>query len=85
MSITARIQQPGTIGKVVVRPTIRTTIADPKYKPELDVSIYDLRDVDLLTRQEGDVLLYDAATDHYKSAPIGEAPVFVPLIFGGYF
>jgi hypothetical protein len=85
MAITARIQQPGTIGKVVVRPTIRTTIADPKYKPELQVSIYDLTDVDLITKQQGDVILYDAVTDHYKSAPLGDAQVKIPFIIGGYF
>jgi hypothetical protein len=85
MSITARIQQPGTIGKVVVRPTIRTTIADQKYKPELQVSIYDLTDIDLITKQQGDVILYDSATNRYKSAPLGDAEIKVPLIFGGYF
>jgi hypothetical protein len=85
MAITARLNSPGTIGKVSVRSSNRTTIADPRFKPDLDVSIFDLNDVSLTTRQEGDVLVYDAMSDDYVSAPITGAMIDITNINGGAF
>jgi hypothetical protein len=85
MAITARLSSPGTIGKVSVRSSNRTTIADPKFKPDLDVSIFDLNDVSLTTRQEGDVLVYDVINDDYVSAPITDALIDIRNINGGAF
>ena len=85
MAITARLSSPGTIGKVSVRSSNRTTIADPRFKPELEVSIFDLNDVSLTTRQQGDVLVYDAMSDDYVSAPITGALIDITNINGGAF
>ena len=85
MAITARLNSPGTIGKVSVRSSNRTTIADPRFKPDLEVSIFDLNDVSLTTRQEGDVLVYDAMSDDYVSAPITGAMIDITNINGGAF
>jgi hypothetical protein len=85
MAITARLSSPGTIGKVSVRSSNRTTIADPKFKPELEVSIYDLNDVSLTTRQQGDVLLYDVISDDYVSSPLTQAQIDITNINGGQF
>jgi hypothetical protein len=85
MAITARLSSPGTIGKVSVRSSNRTTIADPRFKPDLDVSIFDLNDVSLAARQEGDVLLYDVINDDYVSAPITGAMIDITNINGGAF
>jgi hypothetical protein len=85
MAITARLSSPGTIGKVSVRSTNRTTIADPKFKPELEVSIFDLNDVSLTTRQQGDVLVYDVINDDFVSAPLTGALIDITNINGGAF
>jgi hypothetical protein len=85
MAITARLSSPGTIGKVSVRSSNRTTIADPRFKPDLDVSIYDLNDVSLTTRQQGDVLLYDVISDDYVSSPLTQAQIDITNINGGQF
>ena len=82
MAITARLSSPGTIGKVSVRSTNRTTIADPKFKPELEVSIFDLNDVSLTTRQQGDVLVYDVINDDFVSAPLTGALIDITNING---
>lgn len=85
MSITARLNSPGTIGKVSVRTTNRTTIADPRFKPNLDVSIFDLDDVNLTTRQLGDVLAYDAINDDYVSTKLTQSLLEITNINGGQF
>ena len=40
--VTARINTPGVIGKVAVRPNQRTTIADPKFTPKPNVGLVEL-------------------------------------------
>jgi hypothetical protein len=85
MAITARLSSPGTIGKVSVRSSNRTTIADPRFKPDLDVSIFDLNDVSLTTRQQGDVLVYDVINDDYVSSPLTQAQIDITNINGGAF
>jgi hypothetical protein len=49
------------------------------------VSIFDLNDVSLAARQEGDVLLYDVINDDYVSAPITGAMIDITNINGGAF
>ena len=85
MSITARLNSPGTIGKVSIRTSNRTTIADPRFKPDLEVSIFDLNDVNLTTRQLGDVLVYDAINDDYVSSPLTQELIDITNINGGAF
>lgn len=73
------------IGKVVVRPTTRTTIAAPDYTPKLNVAISDIQQMNVASRQNGDTLIYDATTGEYKSSPIDAARLQINNINGGSF
>lgn len=84
--VTARINTPGVIGKVAVRPAQRTTVADPKFKPKPNVAINEIVGVDVATRQEdGDVLTFNATTGNYESSQLSNVNVNVSRINGGAF
>ena len=44
-----------TIGKVVIRPVTRTTISAPNFNPKANVTLDDIRDVDTIFKNNGDV------------------------------
>lgn len=73
------------IGKVVVRPTNRTTISAPNYTPRLNVAITDIQGANVTIRREGDALIYNAATGEYVSSPITGASIQLDEIRGGTF
>lgn len=76
---------PANIGKVIVRPNIRTTIAAPNFEPRVNVSISDVQQVNVATRQDGDTLIYDAATGEFVAGPIEVARIVLNAINGGSF
>jgi hypothetical protein len=73
------------IGRVRITPAVRTTIADPNYKPKPNVAISELNGVNVTTRNQGDVLVYDANTDNYISSPISTGAISITSITGGHF
>jgi hypothetical protein len=84
--VTARITNRGGVGKVTVTAPVRTTIADPKYRPKPNVAINEIVGVDVATRQEdGDVLTFNAATGNYESSQLSNVNVNVKNINGGFF
>lgn len=73
------------IGKVVVRQLNRTTISSPNFEPKLNVSIEDIQSVNVSTKTDGDVLLYNSETNEYISSPLNQAQVDIKNINGGTF
>ena len=72
-----------TIGRVVVRPNQRTTIADPKFTPRPNVGLVELYDTAIDQAEEGDVITYVASTGKFENQPL--ANVNIPIITGGFF
>jgi hypothetical protein len=58
------------IGKVIVRPFNRTTISSPNFQPSLNVTIDDIQSLNVETKNDGDVILYNAETGEYVSTPL---------------
>lgn len=83
--VTARINTPGVIGKVAVRPAQRTTIADPKYVPKPNVAINEVYGVDVVQPEDGDVLTYSSITGNYESTQLRDVSITVVSINGGAF
>jgi hypothetical protein len=83
--VTARINTPGVIGKVAVRPNQRTTIADPKFTPKPNVGLVELFDTAIDQAEEGDIITYVASTGKFENQPLGNVNVQVPRIIGGFF
>ena len=76
------------IGKVSVSANPRTTIADPKFKPKVNVALTELVDVDpasVSTVEDGDIVVYDATLQKFVVAPVNQAQVEVTAINGGSF
>lgn len=70
---------------VVVRPVNRTTISSPNFTPRLNVSIDDVQSVNVFTKTDGDVLIYNSETGEYVSSPLSQAQVDITNIKGGNF
>jgi hypothetical protein len=83
--VTARINTPGVIGKVAVRPNQRTTIADPKFTPKPNVGLVELFDTAIDQAEEGDIITYVSSTGKFENQPLGNVSVQVPKINGGFF
>jgi hypothetical protein len=83
--VTARINTPGVIGKVAVRPNQRTTIADPKFTPKPNVGLVELFDTAIDQAEEGDIITYVSSTGKFENQPLGNVTLQVPRINGGFF
>ena len=83
--VTARINTPGVIGKVAVRPNQRTTVADPKFKPKPNVALTELVDTTITEVQEGEVILYDATSGKFVNSPLSGVNIDIGNINGGRF
>jgi hypothetical protein len=73
------------IGRVRITPAVRTVISDPNYKPKPNVAINEISGVDVSMKTDGDVLVYQANTDTYISAPLNAATLALNNINGGSF
>lgn len=73
------------IGRVSVQQNLRTVIADPNFKPKPNVALVELTDTQIITPEDGDVLLYDASNSKFVASPLGEASVSIASINGGSF
>jgi hypothetical protein len=70
---------------VIVRPINRTTISSPNFTPRLNVSIENIQSVNVSSKTDGDVLLYNSETGEYVSSPLRQAQVDITNINGGNF
>jgi hypothetical protein len=72
-----------TIGKVTITSPVRTTIADPKFRPKPNVALSELTDVSITTPEDGELISYDAASGKYKTSSIVD--IAIGNINGGQF
>ena len=81
--ITARLSSPGTIGRVSVSSAVRTTIADPQFRPKPNVALTELTDVSITLPGDGEIIAYDAGLGKYKTSSIVD--IAIENINGGRF
>jgi hypothetical protein len=72
-----------TIGKVTITSPVRTTIADPKFRPKPNVALTELTDVSIGSPEDGEIIAYDAALGKYKTSSIVD--IAIGNINGGQF
>jgi hypothetical protein len=72
-----------TIGKVTITSPVRTTIADPQFRPKPNVALSELTDVSITTPQEGQVVAYDGISGKFKTSSL--AAITLGSINGGQF
>ena len=72
-----------TIGKVTITSPIRTTIADPKFRPKPNVALSELTDVSIVSPGNGEIIAYDALLGKYKTSSIVD--IAIGNINGGQF
>ena len=72
-----------TIGKVTITSPVRTTIADPKFRPKPNVALSELTDVSIVSPGNGEIIAYDALLGKYKTSSITD--IAIENINGGQF
>jgi hypothetical protein len=72
-----------TIGKVTITSPVRTTIADPKFRPKPNVALSELTDVSITTPEDGELVAYDAVSGKFKTSSIVD--IAIGNINGGQF
>lgn len=70
---------------VTIKSTNRTSISSPNFEPKVNVSINEIKGLDVSVRSEGDVLLYDSVSGEYISSSIAGARIELDQINGGRF
>jgi hypothetical protein len=83
--VTARIRTPGVIGKVEVQQTLRTTVADPKFKLKPNVALTELVDTNITTLEDGQVVTYSSAAGKFIVRGLGDIDTKIDNINGGFF
>ena len=81
MAINARINNPGSIGRAIVR-TPKATIVAPNFEPKPNVSLAEINDVSTVGVQDGDALVFNSATGKYETKTITAT---VTSVIGGTF
>jgi hypothetical protein len=72
-----------TIGKVTITSPVRTTIADPKFRPKPNVALSELTDVSIVLPEDGEIVAYDALSGKFKTSSIVD--IAIENINGGQF
>lgn len=83
--VTARIRTPGVIGKVEVQQSLRTTVADPKFRPKPNVALTELVDTSITTLEDGQVVVYSAEESKFVVKGLGDIDTKIDRINGGFF
>lgn len=83
--VTARIRTPGVIGKVQVQQTLRTTVADPKFRPKPNVALTELVDTNITTLEDGQVVTYSSTDGKFVVKGLGDIDTKISNINGGFF
>jgi hypothetical protein len=76
---------PSQAKNVIVRPINRTTISSPNFTPRVNVSIENIQSLNVSSKNDGDVILYNSETGEYVSSPLRQAQVDITNINGGNF
>lgn len=83
--VTARIRTPGVIGKVEVQQSLRTTVADPKFRPKPNVALTELVDTSITSVEDGQVVTYSATEGKFVAKGLGDIDTKIDRINGGFF
>ena len=79
------LRYPTVIGKVQVQQSVRTTIADPKFKPKPNVALTELTDTNITEIEDGQVLSYSSSEEKFIVKNLGDIDSKISNINGGAF
>ena len=86
MTIRGTIQsKQGLIGKVVNSPVNRTSISSPNFKPASNIAMSDITDVEITSKANGEILIYNASSEKFELNKITIDQFDLENINGGRF
>jgi hypothetical protein len=75
----------GVVGKAVIRPSNRTTIASPNFEPKINIQFSDLSDANTSAKVNDGVVTYDAINSEFIIKKLDASALDLSLIDGGKF
>lgn len=85
MSIIARIDTTGAIGRATVKSPTRTAIAAQSFAPKPNVSLGEVNDVSTIGVQDGYTLIFNSDTGKFEAKPAADVTAQITEISGGTF
>lgn len=74
-----------SIGAVAVRKQTQTSIADPNFSPDLNITTANIADISTANVENGYVFVYNSITQKFEAGPVSGADVDITIIRGGSF
>lgn len=86
MAIRGSIQsKQGLVGKVVTTPINQTHIASPRFTPKANVAMAEITDVEMIDKANGDILIYNSASEKFELSKLSAEQIDLGNINGGRF
>lgn len=74
-----------SIGVVAVKKQTQTTIANPNFSQDLNITTSNIADLSAANVENGYVFVYNSITQRYEAGPVSGADVDITIIRGGSF
>lgn len=74
-----------SIGSVSIKKPIQTSIADPNFSPDLNITTSNIADFSATNVENGFVFVYNSTTQKFEAGPVSGADVDITIIRGGSF
>jgi hypothetical protein len=74
-----------SIGSVSVKRQTQTTITDPNFSPDLNITTANIADISSANVENGYALIFNSITQKYEASPVSGVDIDIALIQGGTF
>lgn len=85
MAVIAKVNNTGTVGRVEIKTSARTSIASQNFAPKPNVALSELTDISTQGVQDGFTLVFNSDTGKYEAAPLANVAIDITNITGGFF
>lgn len=71
--------------KVKLRSTAKSSIVSPQYKPDLNITTRDIKDLNVNNVENGYSLIYNSQTQKFEASPVTLTDVIIDKVYDGTF
>lgn len=71
--------------KVKLRSTAKSSIVSPQYKPDLNITTRDIKDLNVNNVENGYSLIYNSQTQKFEASPVTLTDIIIDKVYDGTF
>lgn len=71
--------------KVKLRSTAKSIIVSPQYKPDLNITTRDIKDLNVNNVENGYSLIYNSQTQKFEASPVTLTDIIIDKVYDGTF